>query len=226
MKIAFISDIHSNYYALKSVLENLKKENINEIYSAGDIIGYHSMPNEVIKLMKENNIISIKGNHDYDIINKLFDESIKDFKTWTYKNLTEENREYIRNLPENLVISKNNIKIKIVHGSSRDIAEYLFETSELLEKEAKNLEEDVLVCAHTHFPYIKKIDDKIIVNTGSVGKPKIGTPTPNYIVFDTEKKEFEIKYVEYDVDKMCEDMKKKGLSEKHIEELRLGKVIA
>ncbi|TDT69226.1 putative phosphoesterase [Hypnocyclicus thermotrophus] len=225
MKIAFISDVHSNYYALKSVLENIKKEKANEIYLAGDIIGYHSMPNEVIELIKENNIISIKGNHDYDIINKRFDENIKDFKIWTYENLTEENKKYIINLPEELIIEKNNIRIKIVHGSSRDIAEYLFENSKQIEKEAENLKEDVLICAHTHFPYIKKIHNKIIVNTGSVGKPKIAKPTPNYIILNTENKEFEIKFVEYEVEKMCKDMKNKGLSEKHIKELRLGKVI-
>ena len=47
----------------------------------------------------------------------------------------------------------------------------------------KNLKEDVLVCAHTHMPSVKQFEDKLFVNDGSVGKPKIGRPNANLLHF-------------------------------------------
>lgn len=55
MKIALISDIHSNLPALKAVLNAI---DVDQILCAGDIVGYHPFPNEVIKLVKEHGIAS------------------------------------------------------------------------------------------------------------------------------------------------------------------------
>ncbi|MGM0509165.1 MAG: metallophosphoesterase family protein [Fusobacteriota bacterium] len=227
MKIAFLSDIHSNLYALKSVLRDIKKNKVNEIYSLGDIIGYHSYPNEVIEILRDENILSIMGNHDFDIINESYKKDIKDIKYWTYKELKKENLEYLKRLPKNMILKKKNIKIKLVHGSSESITEYLFEDSQSLEREFKNMTEDILISGHTHFPYIKKINGKTAVNTGSVGKPKIGKPTPSYVILEINDDSYnaKINFVEYDFKKAMEDMSKKGLSKKHTKELELGKVI-
>ncbi len=40
MRIAVISDIHSNHYALKKVLEDIKKRSIDTIICTGDLVGY------------------------------------------------------------------------------------------------------------------------------------------------------------------------------------------
>ncbi|MCC0650933.1 metallophosphoesterase family protein, partial [Clostridioides sp. ZZV15-6598] len=49
MKIAAISDIHSNIYALDAVLDNIKVHNIDMVVCVGDLVGYGTRPNEVIK---------------------------------------------------------------------------------------------------------------------------------------------------------------------------------
>ena len=50
-----------------------------------------------------------------------------------------------------------------------------------------SLDEDVLVCAHTHIPSIKEYNNKLFVNDGSVGKPKIGSPDSTYRILDIDK---------------------------------------
>lgn len=71
-RIAFISDIHSNFPALKTVLDNLSSRKIDQIYCLGDITGYHTMPNETINLVIKSKIKCLMGNHDNDILNKKF----------------------------------------------------------------------------------------------------------------------------------------------------------
>ncbi len=53
MRIAVISDIHGNLYALREVLEDIDNQNIDSIICLGDLVGYGPHPNEVIALIKE-----------------------------------------------------------------------------------------------------------------------------------------------------------------------------
>lgn len=53
MRIAVISDIHSNLLALKAVLEDIKKRGVDITVCTGDLVGYCTYPNEVIELLRE-----------------------------------------------------------------------------------------------------------------------------------------------------------------------------
>ena len=72
MKIAVISDIHSNIYALDKVLEDIKNKNIDNIVCTGDLVGYGTRPNEVINRLREEKILTIMGNYDEAIGNFKF----------------------------------------------------------------------------------------------------------------------------------------------------------
>ena len=53
MKIAIISDIHSNIYALNAVLEDIENRNVDLIACTGDLVGYGTRPNEVISTIRK-----------------------------------------------------------------------------------------------------------------------------------------------------------------------------
>ena len=90
--------------------------------------------------------------------------------------MTNENIKFLKELPNTITLEFNNKKIQFVHGSPRRINEYLTEDYEKIDEVINEFNYDVLVCAHTHIPYVKIINSKIIINDGSVGKPKNGTP--------------------------------------------------
>ncbi|MBU0461556.1 MAG: metallophosphatase family protein, partial [Nanoarchaeota archaeon] len=100
MKIAIIADIHSNLEALKIVLDDIKTRRIKHIICAGDIIGYGPNPNECIELMKNNLVISVRGNHDDQVIkmNNLdwFNDMARDALVWTHKKLSVESAHYLQ----------------------------------------------------------------------------------------------------------------------------------
>ena len=72
--------------------------------------------------------------------------------------------------------SFNNKTIRLVHGSTRLINEYLKENSNEAKEVMEELTEDILICGHTHIPYVKYYGEKLLVNAGSVGKPKTNNP--------------------------------------------------
>ncbi len=68
MKLAFISDIHGNSWALRSVLADIKTKSISEIYDLGDSLYGPLDPQGTFEIILKNGITSIRGNQDRDII--------------------------------------------------------------------------------------------------------------------------------------------------------------
>jgi predicted phosphodiesterase len=85
--------------------------------------------------------------------------------------------------------------------------------------------EDILVCGHTHKPYFKMYGDKMLVNAGSAGKPKTGTPKANYVVIDLYDKDtkVEIYEVDYEYEMVANSIEDKGLPQEFAEIIRTGK---
>lgn len=58
MKIAIISDIHANVYALINLLEDIDIEKVDTIICLGDLVGYGPHPNEVISMIRRRHILA------------------------------------------------------------------------------------------------------------------------------------------------------------------------
>lgn len=195
MRIAVISDIHSNIYALESTLDDIQKRNIDLIACTGDLVGYATNPNQVIETIRKNRVLTIMGNYDdaignYKIICGCDYPDPKDAEKaglsmhFTGQETTDENKAYLRSLPKEVTLTFNEKTIRLVHGSTRVINEYLKENSKEADEVMDELVEDILVCGHTHIPYAKYYGQKLLVNAGSVGKPKANNPNANYVIID------------------------------------------
>lgn len=231
MKIAVISDIHGNIFALKNAMQDIEKRGVDLIINLGDFVGYGPYPNEVIDYIREKRVISIKGNYDASVVDNKFsyirDTEINKFSLpYAVSTLREENRNYLNSLPKTLTMEFEEKSITFVHGSPRSINEYLKEDSVAVEEVMKEFKGDVLVCAHTHIPYLKKYGNKVVINEGSIGKPKIGRPNSTYVILNIEKeKDIQSEFIEiaYDYKDIIEFMKKKGFPEKLIHSYETGK---
>ena len=227
MRIAVISDIHSNIYALEAVLKDIETKNIDLVACTGDLVGYGTRPNEVINTIRKNRILTIIGNYDDAIGNcKIVCgcdyPNPKDAQKaglsmhFTGEETLDENKVYLANLPKEAVLTFNEKTIRLVHGSTRVINEYLKENSKEADEVMSELVEDILVCGHTHIPYAKYYGDKLLVNAGSVGKPKTNNPNANYVIIDIKNKdeitkedsavEVGIIEVPYDFEKMAKEI--------------------
>lgn len=215
MKIAAISDIHGNIYSLMKVLEDIDSQKVDLIICLGDLVGYGPHPNEAIALIKRRNIPCIKGNYDASVVDGDFtfirNNAINSFSLpWASQEVRMSNKYYLSQLPTFLDYEFNGVKFKFTHGSPNSITEYLFEDKENTKNIMAELDEDVLVCAHTHIPSYKEFNNKTFINVGSVGKPKIGRPNATYCIINIDdNKNINVKFreLEYEFKKIVKDTK-------------------
>ncbi|NFH69294.1 metallophosphoesterase family protein [Clostridium botulinum] len=214
MKIAIISDIHGNIYSLIRALQDIDNEKVDSIICLGDLVGYGPHPNEVIAMIKRRNILCIQGNYDKSVIDNAYtfirETEINSFSLpWTYNELRAQNRYFLSNLPSSISLNIQGKKIIFVHGSPSMLNQYLFENAEDTKNIIENMEEDILICAHTHIPSIKNFDEKMYINCGSIGKPKIGRPNLTYCLLDINELngvKAQIKELEYEYPRIVKDM--------------------
>lgn len=213
MRIAAISDIHGNIYALMKTLEDIDNQKVDMIVCLGDLVGYGPHPNEVIALIKRREIPCLKGNYDASVVDGGYtfirDTSINSFSLpWTVEEVRASNKYYLDSLKTKLSYDFDGVKVDFVHGSPDKINEYLFQDAENTQRIMDNFDGDVLVCAHTHIPSYKKFDNKTFINVGSVGKPKYGKPHGTYCIIDiNESKDVNVKFreVEYEYKRIVKD---------------------
>ena len=213
MKLAVISDIHGNIYALMKALEDIDEQKVDKTICLGDLVVYGPHPNEVIALIKRREIPCIKGNYDASVVDGDYtyirNTTINSFSLpWAINEVRASNKYFLDSLPTSLEYTFNGVNILFTHGSPKAINEYLFEDTPNTIEVMNNLNHDVLVCAHTHIPCTKKYSDKLLINVGSVGKPKIGKPNPTYAIIniqDNGKVDVTFRYLDYEYKRIIKD---------------------
>ncbi len=222
MKIAVISDIHSNLTALKEAFGYIKEDNVDKIVCLGDIVGYGPRPNECVDIIRKNCPVSLMGNHDHAVIGLTdtyyFNQYAREAVNWTRRALTIQNKTYLENLP----FSHHENEILYVHSTPVHPEEWHyilsdFEANQYLEK----INQKICFVGHSHIPvvfasedgsfYKEKIDldfknQKYIVNVGSVGQPRDGDPNLCFVILDTDAETLEYIRLEYNVQETYDEI--------------------
>lgn len=229
MKIAIISDIHGNDEALTAVLNDINTQKCDKIFCLGDLAMAGPEPskvtNKIKELLKNNNFLLIQGNTDEKLgtYNKNFEETLDkhvpvmaNAYRADLKELTADDKEFLANLPANLIVEENGIKIMLCHGSPRKNDENITPDLpvEKVEEFVKDADAEVIFCGHTHVPcgYATNTG-KTVVNAGSVGRPFSETPKACYAIIkiaDSGDYEIEHRLIDYDFNTAAEKLKKRG----------------
>jgi predicted phosphodiesterase len=241
MRLLVLSDIHANLPAFECVFENAQDE-WDRIWCLGDLIGYGPDPNECVSLLRQYEHVSLSGNHDWAVLEKLdlqtFNEDAREAIQWTRSRLTEENRSYLQELPS-ITVEK---PFTLAHASPRQpVWEYVLDRATA----AENFPEfDTPYClvGHSHVPMIfEQLSEyevewyaplydqpvslnrnRLIINPGSVGQPRDYDPRASYGLLDLEEMTWEHRRVTYPVEKTQSRMTEHGLPERLISRLEYG----
>lgn len=236
MKLAIISDIHSNLHALQAVWEDLEAQRPDAVFCLGDLVGYGAYPNEVIEFISDHDLPTVMGNYDEGVGFDLhdcgcvykdpeMDRMGRESLMWTRHQTTNKNKLYLQSLPIQIRQADRVPSILMVHGSPRKINEYLYEDRPEASfiRIARAAGADIILFGHTHLPYRKRVDNTLLVNTGSVGKPKDGDPRAGYaLLFLGGRTNVEFRRVGYDVDAATDAIRLAGLPEHFAEQLIEG----
>jgi len=237
MRVAVISDIHSNMDALNAVLEDISQNRVDDIISLGDNIGYGAEPEKVILTLKVKSITSVLGNHELAFLSR---DYLKTFNPYARKALeinkkmiSETGAEFIAGLKAHMV----RYGARFVHGMPPDfVGRYILKIAdEAVGRMMADLKERISFVGHTHqlriFEYcdgkleIKKFrkmtfplakTSRYIINTGSVGQPRDGYNEAKYVIWDSGQNTVESRHVAYDIQNASKKMKKAGIPKRYV----------
>jgi putative phosphoesterase len=237
-RITIFGDIHGNLPALEAVLADIEAHDPSPLYCLGDLVGYGTFPNEVTSTIRERNIPTIMGNYDQGVGNSSDDcgcaYTSKEAEAlgtrsiaWTNQKTTDDNKQFLKQLPAHIPLELGGLRVLLVHGSPRKINEYLFadRPDATLERLLDMSEADVLVCGHTHIPYHRILPSgRQVVNAGSVGKPKDGNPQACYVVLEVNDKNLTVtfKRIPYDIERTAQAIEASDMPHEYAKMLRTG----
>ena len=184
-KIAIISDIHGNSWAFREVLADIKSKGIGTIINLGDSLYGPLDPKGTFNLLVENNVISISGNQDRDILENLNSKSDLITLEYVKAQIDEDTIDWLKKLPFDCIHEND---IYCCHASPTSDSTYLLESlqpgyvtvkdNHEIDKILKEIEQKVVVCGHSHVARIVETPDKTVINAGSVGLPAYDDDLP------------------------------------------------
>jgi putative phosphoesterase len=217
MKIAFISDIHGNALALDKVLADIKKKNIDKIYVLGDLCYRGPEPKRSLELIRSLNTEVIKGNADEWVVRGVQKGEVPDHvleimnheRDWTCSQLDQSDIDYLETLPSEMNDSINGISIEIFHATPDSLFDIVPPNAddELIEsKLMSSKDSQIYIYGHIHKSYIRYINGRVVMNTGSVGLPFDGLPMASYAIVEIIDRSIRtsIERVSYDIEKVVE----------------------
>ena len=164
MRIAIISDLHSNREALEAVFEHIRGQDVPTIYCLGDVVGYGPDPDFCVDLVRGHAEVCLMGNHDEALFRDASDfnphargaieYTRKVMRPKWYSNGEKRARwRWLQDLP----LTHREGRFLFVHGSPRDpVREYVLSTDGFLNPEKLRAVfdsfEGVAVGGHTHHP--------------------------------------------------------------------------
>ncbi len=242
MKIAIISDVHSNIEALSVCFDHLDAEGVDEVVCLGDVVGYGADPNVCCQMVRERCRVTLMGNHDAAVVGVMdtdyYYPAAREAIFWTRRQLTEENFRWLYGLPYTHVVDR----VGFFHSAPIRPSGFYY-VVQTKDAQAHTAVYDKLrafnFVGHSHLTnqymlndrkakdvtgrrLVAKPDRKYIVNVGSVGQPRDRDNRLCYGLFDTEAESFEHVRLEYDIGSAARKIEEAGLDGKFARRLFAG----
>jgi len=211
MKVAIISDIHANKYALESVLKVLNKERVDHILVAGDLVGYYYWPCEVIDFcMGDPRVQCVRGNHEEYLEDALQDADRLSELTVKYGSghqrcleaVTSKQLDWLRSLPRTIETKIDDISFFVAHGSLSSADEYIYPDAPLETLISNYSDADFTVFGHTHYAFIHTHNQQCLINPGSVGQPRDFGGAASFAIVDSRNRSVRFKRTPFDVNEI------------------------
>ncbi|MBN1679844.1 MAG: metallophosphoesterase family protein [Anaerolineae bacterium] len=191
-RIAIISDIHGNLPALEATMADLRRMSADQVIVNGDVINRGPQSAACLTAVRAMGWPVVFGNHEEYVLKMRSGDMPREWESdwWlptrsAAESLSESDVAFLRGLPWHYVLAEPGLPpVRIVHGSPRRLNEgvgYWLSDADLCDL-AAGVPEPVLVCAHTHRPFNRRVGERWFLNTGAVGAPFNGDPSAQYVL--------------------------------------------
>jgi predicted phosphodiesterase len=244
MKIAVLSDIHSNIEALEACLAVAERHNVAAYACLGDSVNYGADPVATLnRIMALPGLIAVLGNHDESMFlapSWSASSKVEQTAAWTRQQLQPAHLKFLRGLP---YVQRGHGAV-FAHAALDFPAdwEYVVEPGQA-RRCFKAVRGRLLFLGHVHVPcifrqrpdgvveeiepesnrpYALADDSRYLVNVGSVGQPRDGDNTACFVTYDAAIGELTFKRVPYDFTRAAKKIRRAGLHPFYAERLALG----
>jgi putative phosphoesterase len=203
VRVAALCDIHGNLPALEAVVPEL---DVDVVVVGGDVAS-GPFPLETFELLRTLPISMrfVRGNADRVLDLDGIPEPNRSARLWVAERLGEENLRFLRELPLDVVVEG----VHFCHGAPGSDTEPITRVTpeDRLRRLLVGVEEDVVVCGHTHVQFDRVVDGVRILNAGSVGYPYEAEPGAYWLEVGPEPR---FRRSEYDVEEAVRRIRASG----------------
>ncbi|MHA1986020.1 MAG: metallophosphoesterase family protein [Promethearchaeota archaeon] len=224
-KLAIISDIHANKYALESFLQyNEENFQADKILNLGDFTSIGPNPKEVVQLIySDKRFENIIGNNEMIVLGKRKNEWMREkmpHHEWIAEFIGKELLEKIEKTPTSKTLEINDKKVLMLHSHFYDTPGRTIQDNLLIYQE-KTLEEfvndypedvDIVLVGHSHLQlYLTGKNSKTIINPGSISIT--WKPITSFCLLEIDDNDLNVdfKNIPYDFSKLKEDYRKNNV---------------
>jgi predicted phosphodiesterase len=242
MRLAVLADVHDNLPALEAVVEDARRQHVDGIIAAGDYLVRGPFPLETMRLLRSLDAWMIRGNTEGYLLTYDAGQAPEPWYTsdqwaalrWTCERIDGETLDVIEALPEQRVVALDGVApIRVVHGTPGDPLGRLipdgnpeslrwFRQAGFLSRDDEpvglasafaQIDEPVLVCGHTHIPWVQAEDGRLACNPGAVSGALNGDPRAQYALLTWRHGRWRVEHraVAYDLDRLRRAFRESGL---------------
>jgi predicted phosphodiesterase len=232
LRVAVLSDVHSNLHALEAVLAEVDAAGIDEVWFLGDLVGYGPRPNECVALLRARAAVCLAGNHDLVVLGRIpivaFAGDAAAAAVWTQGVLDDDARAFLATLEPQAEARG----VALYHGSARDpVWEYVL-SAEVAHATLSLAGTPLVLVGHSHAALeVSEAESGLrggaapagttlelgtvrrLLNPGSVGQPRDGDPRAAWLEIDNDAGRATFRRTEYPVERTQAEMRDVGLPE-------------
>ncbi|GAA4864500.1 metallophosphoesterase family protein [Actinomycetospora straminea] len=212
MRYGILSDIHANRFALRSAIDALRAEGVDQWLCVGDIVGWGPHPNECVEIVAELEAVTVTGNHELMALDVLTEERCgrmaRESTRWTRAEIRADARTHLGRLPVEVTLGD----LFMTHASLEGPLPYVRSAGQAKEQLRRVADEkpgtEVLVLGHTHQQMVCSATGElsslaagrtlrlpdggpVLLNPGAVGqsRDRESTPRARCMLYDSDRRE-------------------------------------
>ena len=186
MQYGVFSDIHGNLSSLEAVWRALEAAGLTNrpVFNAGDTVGYGDAPEACVRFLRARpTIVNVRGNYDKHVA--VFPEREAEYrKKWGRSRpekyeairrdseaVSDETRQWLQDLPGEFETTLDGVPVLMTHyapGSQEGLGRWTPDSR--LAELAQITTAQVVLCGHTHTPFVRAVGGVLWVNPGSLGR--------------------------------------------------------
>ena len=230
MRIAAISDIHGNRFALDAALADIKTKAVDKIVCLGDTVQGGPQPAETVERLRELGCPVVLGNADAWLLKEEADSAEptpkeqREVRTWTLSRLSGGDLDFLRSYRPTVEIKLGpRHHLLCFHGSPTSYDDILLPDSprEKWDQLLGPYSPAIMAGGHTHTQQVRRIRKGLFFNPGSVGvaydilRPKAEFHTESWaeyaiLSYENRYSSLEFRRAHYDLEALIRIIRQSG----------------